>query len=475
MGFPFDPTGQGLVFNVLDYGADPTGVNDSTAAIQAAINAATANAGIVYSAPGTFKFTSQITANGSCGFAGPGVWKLGNSAYPNTAAGLVCLYLTGTNSTWTFYELHMDGNSANQSFTNATTNTFFKGVSADGNNGGTNGCTIMVPGILEFLNFTMLPTVGNGIGLNTFGCSYGDVNLLKSDNVDNTLWLTQASTTTPCDWNVEVVRAHNPTESVVYLEGFGGLALGMVDHLTDSLPAIDTGADTLRFLTANAIKNVSVGQLRTVYGRYPISGGAGGSNAISDTVISDCVAISCRGSYNLSQFDSSCSLQGLVADGCAIGGVSGASVFGDFEIGGGAASDRVIGVNWRSLNSANGSFHFIGPGTLIGGSVKNPTYPVGFASGTVEAECVIRDVVGYNPVGSQTAPTVPASGTALTNPFPFDCTVAVTDTSTGTSVAVGGITVATVPSGGTVPVFVGAGQTITLTYTTAPTWAWTGH
>ena len=67
------------------------------------------------------------------------------------------------------------------------------------------------------------------------------------------------------------------------------------------------------------------------------------------------------------------------------------------------------------------------------------------------------------------------SGTALTNPFAFDCTVAVTDSSTGTSVAVGGITVATIAAAATVPVFVGAGQTITLTYTTAPTWAWTGH
>ena len=81
------------------------------------------------------------------------------------------------------------------------------------------------------------------------------------------------------------------------------------------------------------------------------------------------------------------------------------------------------------------------------------------------------DNFGYNPTGAQTAPAVPASATALTNPFPFDCTVAITGT---TTVTVGGIEVASI-AGGPSPVFVGAGQTITLTYTTAPTWAWTGH
>lgn len=50
-----------------------------------------------------------------------------------------------------------------------------------------------------------------------------------------------------------------------------------------------------------------------------------------------------------------------------------------------------------------------------------------------------------------------------------------TVTGTGTSIAVGGITVATVAAAQTVPVFVSAGQSITLTYSVAPTWVWSGH
>ena len=77
--------------------------------------------------------------------------------------------------------------------------------------------------------------------------------------------------------------------------------------------------------------------------------------------------------------------------------------------------------------------------------------------------------IGYNPTGPQTAPAIPASGTALTNPFPFNCTVYVTG-GTVTAIAVGG-TATGLTSGS---VFIPAGETITLTYTSVPTWAWIG-
>lgn len=77
---------------------------------------------------------------------------------------------------------------------------------------------------------------------------------------------------------------------------------------------------------------------------------------------------------------------------------------------------------------------------------------------------------GYNPTGPQTAPSMPASGTALTNPFPFDATVYVSG-GTVTEIAVGG-TATGLTSGS---VFVPAGETITLTYSTAPTWVWIGN
>jgi hypothetical protein len=64
---------DGAPFNVLDYGADPTGAADSTAAIQAAIDAAETginpdrftNGSSVYFPSGTYKITSTLTINQS--------------------------------------------------------------------------------------------------------------------------------------------------------------------------------------------------------------------------------------------------------------------------------------------------------------------------------------------------------------------------------------------------------------------------
>lgn len=56
----------GLVYNVVAYGADPTGVADSTSAIQSAVSAAVANQGIVIFSNGIYKLTDTITISGTC-------------------------------------------------------------------------------------------------------------------------------------------------------------------------------------------------------------------------------------------------------------------------------------------------------------------------------------------------------------------------------------------------------------------------
>lgn len=71
---------SGAVFNVLDYGADNTGVADSSAAIQAAVNAtgnaATSNGATVYLPAGTYKITKPIIIHQKDGLSitGDGRW-----------------------------------------------------------------------------------------------------------------------------------------------------------------------------------------------------------------------------------------------------------------------------------------------------------------------------------------------------------------------------------------------------------------
>ena len=78
--------------------------------------------------------------------------------------------------------------------------------------------------------------------------------------------------------------------------------------------------------------------------------------------------------------------------------------------------------------------------------------------------------VGYNPVGAFGAqPAVPATTVAYTNHFGVDATVHVAG-GTVSAIAIGGT--ATGATSG--PFRVPSGQTITLTYTVAPTWVWFG-
>ena len=78
--------------------------------------------------------------------------------------------------------------------------------------------------------------------------------------------------------------------------------------------------------------------------------------------------------------------------------------------------------------------------------------------------------VGYNPVGHAVAqPAVPATTVAATNTTGVDCTVFVTG-GTVTVVAIGGTATGLTSGAFRVP----AGQTITLTYSVAPTWQWFG-
>lgn len=58
------------VFSVLDYGADPTGVADSTAAIQAAIDAAAVTGGTVHLPAGDYKITAALEMRAFVSLAG---------------------------------------------------------------------------------------------------------------------------------------------------------------------------------------------------------------------------------------------------------------------------------------------------------------------------------------------------------------------------------------------------------------------
>jgi len=91
------------VYNVLAYGADSTGVSDSTTAIQTAATAAAG--GTLYFPSGTYKITSGITISSGTVVRGDGI-----SSVINASGGSVTIAL-GTNATTnvTFRDLKLTG------------------------------------------------------------------------------------------------------------------------------------------------------------------------------------------------------------------------------------------------------------------------------------------------------------------------------------------------------------------------------
>jgi hypothetical protein len=76
--------------------------------------------------------------------------------------------------------------------------------------------------------------------------------------------------------------------------------------------------------------------------------------------------------------------------------------------------------------------------------------------------------------GLLAAPSVPATTVALTNPYYQPATIYITAGASTCAVALNGTSVLTIALTGTGTVRVGSGQTVTLTYSSAPTWAWFG-
>jgi hypothetical protein len=94
---------------------------------------------------------------------------------------------------------------------------------------------------------------------------------------------------------------------------------------------------------------------------------------------------------------------------------------------------------------------------------------------------VIRNNLGFNPVGVLGAPDFPASGAPLINSTGYDATIYITSGTNPIAVAINGtgLTGATVQGGGAVsgPIRLPANQNITLTYATGgtPSWQWIGE
>lgn len=136
--------------------------------------------------------------------------------------------------------------------------------------------------------------------------------------------------------------------------------------------------------------------------------------------------------------------------------------------GGGSAvfSGCIFLANTNTVHLVSAQAGATGAVRIVGGSTSG-TYTGAMFLNSGTGILSARDLIGLNPVGPVTV-AVPASGTA-TAALPYDSTFYITQATAASSVAVQGQTIA-IPVGGPTAIRVPAGQTLTPTYTTAPTW-----
>lgn len=421
---------RGQSFNVKAYGALGDGSTDDTTAVQAAFTAAVATGGRVYFPTGTYLCTT-ITVTGDVSVHGSGwasIVKLKNA----TNAYLFVLERPTSGAIKAdFADLTLDGNAPNQT----------AGGIIDGRN--------VQQSTFDQIHFRSAWDVCLWLRNRADGSGYGHHNRVTRCLFDG---LSDTSGA-----NQQGIRLQSSDENYIAFcdfENWGGLAAtpGSEPYAIKDWSGLQKILSNVFVGGQEAIRLQDCSATRVIGNTFDGNGRAGvhvsgSKNVVLGNLFSDgSGATGATGSWAQLEIDNSSSAvvvsniftvqsTGIVRNAVReYGSSSNKSLI----------SDNVIDVS--------GSFFGGNPSVELHGAVSKAV-----------------NTTGWNPVGHFTSPTVPASGTAYTNQLGADCTVTIVG-GTVTGIAIGGSS--TGLTSGTIRVPVG--QTITLTYSAAPSWNWFG-
>jgi len=408
-------------FNVKDYGALGNNSHDDTAAIQAAVNAAisgTISGGcIVYLPIGIYIISAPITIPAGTYLLGAGMGGCIIRAAASSTMSAMVTTLTGQfNYEITISDIQLDGNVTN----GATVTNGFYGYG-------------LTDSIIQ--RFRVVQVSGNGIQLDGSITYLGTANKVVNSFARACgigLLTTSGSTDTlaqGCDFG-------DCTNQAFYIGGSNSSLVGSIGWGSLTGCSIDASA-LLTWISGCRFDNNELNGLYIVGKTTQVSGCLIESNSHASS--------------------------GFYA------GIEVASGAGDVVISGTRSIGFIAGIAGSTQQSYGLLLDAgrVGPATVTGCDFSgNGT---GGISYTAVSGDRISNVTSFNPTGPQSAPSVPTSTTPKTNPFPFDCTVYLSGGSVS-AVAIGGTTIGTGVGG----IRLAAGQTITLTYSSAPSWVWIG-
>jgi len=401
-----------IYYNVKQYGAQGNGTTDDTTAIQTAITTAqTAGGGVVYFPPGTYIISNTLTiSHDNMELIGAGWSSAIQAGSSMPAAPMIQVTVSSTQ--------HRRGIKIAEMFINGNSITGVSGIELDNT----------YQALIDHVWIRFCPV--NGVYLN------------------------------------------------------GGPSSSFGAYTTIHASTISDGGAGIGLLTFNHEFNTITDCL---FSFYNSTGGYGmklqnGNNSIKGCTFDECdtsvwLFFTHNNSFMSCQFDRGLT-QFIYLNGSKLTSFIG-NFFGVFS---GSGTKSMIVVD----NSSNASNNFIGNYTQTGTTWTNFLSEDGatgtpgntYTENTIGSLAVVRhngvfkNNTGYNPVGSLTPPTVPATTVAQTNSFGVDAAVFVAASgATITAIAIGGISTGQTSGSFRVP----AGQSITLTYSGGtPTWTWFG-
>jgi hypothetical protein len=435
---PFQDKG-GQVFNVKAYGAVGDAVTDDTAAIQAAIAAASAAGGGTVLLPiGTVLVSATLTLASNVTLQGVSCWK---STIKLKAATLLTRIIHCTAITnWAIRDLGVDGTGATNTFAGEGCRAIEATAVAGADSFG----------LIE--NCFTKDTSGSGIKI------YGTSAIRVVGNICTNAGLNSGALQTSA--GIEIGANNATTTDILIAQNlcYGNGAAGI------AVRAGGTGATNRVGILGNQCR--SNGQSGASLSDIELQSAA----PCTDIIIANNTVLAGASGNGIFLKGNAGSARVLCADN--IIRHSGGLGIAVQDVGGNTIAQYVIRGNiitpssnaFEAISISNNTPCLI-ENNDVSGSGASPKISIGATNTGV----VFRNNKGYNPIGALTPPAVPASTVAYTNVLRFDCTVYVTG-GTVTDIKVGGTSTGMTSGTFRVP----AGQTITLTYSVAPTWTWFG-
>jgi hypothetical protein len=466
---------QGGTFNVKNYGATGNGTTSDKLAIATAMLAAIAvGGGIIFFPPGTYIIDSPITALGSnLTFQGAGESSIWKCASTNTGTNGMMIASSSTYSNITFKDMAFDGNGANLPdgssrsdrkmirIRNVTNFRMLNCSLHDARHGA----------IAEISNCTDLLIQGNrfyNIGVSAaFPCDA----LYASGNSRYRVMGNIVNGTTGLNTDTAFAQDGVDHSSII-----GNTIDGMTDGVSVSTSSALTSQDNI--IANNTIKGV--GLTANSYGvQVRQLGGVGAGVNLQDIIIANNVFENVNSAVWIEKADR------VKVTGNISTSISGTEMYHvKLNTAAGTCNDLTIRNN--TFSAGTRGIHFSSTGTYGGNMVVEENDFIGtttpiFSLTSSAANNYVRDNPGWNPIGffsgtgsKPSNPAVPSSTVAQTNTFGYDATVFVTG-GTVSQVTIGGRNTGVTLSAGQIAQFrVPSQQTITLTYSVAPTWEWHG-